>query len=54
MFQSNVITNINSDPLKYLGHELGTNTKTTGKGNDIQHVIMGSFNDDELAKLLDK
>lgn len=42
------------DPLKFLGHELGSQTIYKEKGNDITTIINGSFTDEEIRKSMDK
>lgn len=41
-------------PLKFLGHELGSQTIFKEKGNDVTTIINGSFTEDEIKKSMDK
>jgi len=40
--------------LKFMGHELGSQTTCKGKGNDIDYIINGSFTDPEIKTMIDK
>ena len=42
------------DPLKFMGYELGSQTIYKVKGNDIQTVVNGSFQEDQIVETLDK
>lgn len=41
-------------PLKFLGHELGSQTIYKEKGKDVTSIINGSFKEDDIKNMLDK
>lgn len=41
-------------PLKFLGHELGSQTIFKEKGHDVTSIINGAFTEDEIRKSMDK
>lgn len=41
-------------PLKFMGYELGSQTKYTVNGNEVNSIINGAFQEEELKDLMDK
>jgi len=41
-------------PLKFMGYEKGSQTKYTVNGNEINSLINGAFNDEELRQMMDR